>query len=71
MYLISRTDQCVTVGGTPVPFRKGEAVLTEYSYKYSLAEFAALAESAGLETAHVWTDPDAFFSVQYLRVTGS
>ena len=43
-----------------------ERILTEYSHKYTDASFSALAEQAGLRVAHTWTDPDEFFSVQYL-----
>lgn len=68
MHLVSLADQCVRVGSTRIPFREHEHILTEYSYKYSLEGFAALAAAAGFEVMKVWTDPQRLFSVQYLEV---
>jgi len=67
MALVSRCRQVVRVADVPVPFAADERVLTEYSYKYSPEDFAALAERAGLHVSKVWTDPDQLFSVQYLE----
>lgn len=66
MYLISSEDQVVEVAGRPIGFTGGEAICTEYSYKYSLDGFKALAASAGFEVHTVWTDDRCYFSVQYL-----
>lgn len=66
MHLVSLGDQCVRVGGVAIPFRKGETILTEYSYKYSLDRFAALAAAGGFAVEQVWTDERDYFSVQYL-----
>jgi len=68
MRLVSLSDQCVQIGSTRISFREHEPVLTEYSYKYSLEGFAALAAAAGFEVVEVWTDPQRLFSVQYLKV---
>ena len=68
MHLESLRDQTVRVGAETFAFRAGETICTEYSHKYSLEEFAALAEGAGLHVGKVWTDPAALFSVQYLTV---
>ena len=68
MRLVSRKAQRARVAGHSIDFRVGEHILTEYSHKYSLDEFAALARSAGLEAAGAWCDPDALFSVHYLTV---
>ncbi len=68
MRLVSLSDQCVRIGSTRIPFREHEPVLTEYSYKYSLEGFAALAAAAEFEVVKVWTDPERLFSVQYLEV---
>jgi len=54
--LVSRIDQCVTVAGEGFTFSEGEAIHTEYSYKYSIPAFAALAASAGLSLHRYWTD---------------
>ncbi len=64
--IVSRCEQQVEIGRGKVGFRAGEAVRVEYSCKYSLAEFAALADRAGLMVQRVWTDPQQMFSVQYL-----
>ena len=68
MHLVSREDQTVSVGETLVSFRRGETVRTEYSYKYSPSDFAALAERAGLCVNRLWTDAKGWFSVQWLTV---
>lgn len=67
MALVSLCDQVVRIDGSPVRFKNGERVHTEYSYKYTLAEFAALAEKADLSVEETWTDSEELFSVQYLE----
>lgn len=67
MALVSLCDQSVSINGSRVRFKNGERVHTEYSYKYTLAEFAALAEKAGLHVKQTWTDSQELFSVQYLK----
>ncbi|MEO8777780.1 MAG: L-histidine N(alpha)-methyltransferase [Rhodanobacter sp.] len=64
--ILSRCEQQVEVGHTQVRLRSDEAIQVEYSCKYSLDEFAALAGKAGLAVMRVWTDPQQMFSVQYL-----
>jgi dimethylhistidine N-methyltransferase len=66
MHLISTRAQTVVIGQARVSFTADEAVLTECSYKYTLEGFAALAAGAGLRVEQVWTDPQQWFSVQYL-----
>ncbi len=66
MHLMSLTSQIVRLGGAEIQFGEEESILTECSYKYSLADFAGLAESAGLQVRKVWTDTEQRFSVQYL-----
>jgi uncharacterized SAM-dependent methyltransferase len=66
MHLVSRRDQAVLVANRLIKFREGETLLTEYSHKYTTAEFAALAARAGYRAEHVWVDVDRFFSVQFL-----
>jgi dimethylhistidine N-methyltransferase len=68
MHLVSLRPQVVTVEGARFSFERGETILTEYSYKYSLAQFAALAEQAGFRVEQVWTDDAPLFSVEYLTV---
>jgi L-histidine Nalpha-methyltransferase len=67
MHLISRRVQTVHLGGQTIPFRRGESILTEYSWKYDPDDFAALASRAGLRVEATWTDPDDLYSVWYLR----
>jgi uncharacterized SAM-dependent methyltransferase len=66
MHLVSLRAQTVTVGPRAFRFAEGETIHTECSYKYTLAEFAALAAGAGLTVEQVWTDPATLFSVQWL-----
>ena len=65
-HIVSRREQQVKVGRVNVAFREDEAMLVEYSCKYSLADFAALAARAGLAVLRTWTDPAQMFSLQYL-----
>lgn len=66
MHLVSARAQRVTIGGVPITFEEGETIRTEYSHKYSLADFRALADAAGFEVTDVWVDDEQLFSVQYL-----
>jgi len=66
MHLVSLREQTVEVAGELLSFEDGEYILTECSHKYSLDDFAQLAEPAGFQVAKVWTDADQLFSVQYL-----
>ncbi|WP_428268547.1 L-histidine N(alpha)-methyltransferase [Haliangium sp.] len=70
MYLVSMVDQFVTVAGHRFPFRAGETIHTEYSHKYTIEGFRALAAPAGLSVTQVWSDPREYFSVLYLEVAG-
>ena len=68
MYIISNNEQTVKVAGKTVAFAAGERLLTEHSYKYTPAEFKALAEKAGFEARASWMDADARFMVADLLV---
>jgi len=63
--LISSRDQTVSVGPEVISISAGEGILTEYSHKYTLAGFAAMADRAGFRVESVWMDPNRLFSVQY------
>lgn len=65
-HIVSTIAQQVKIGRTLVALREDEAIQVEYSCKYSLADFEALAEKAGLAVMRVWTDAEKMFSVQYL-----
>jgi dimethylhistidine N-methyltransferase len=67
MHLISCKNQYAHIDNTEFFFRKGESILTEYSYKYTIEEFRQLV-SGVFKVEHVWTDDECKFSVQYLSV---
>jgi len=64
--LVSQTDQVFEVADTAFDIADGEAILTEYSHKYTLDGFAAMANAAGFNVEKVWTDAKQLFSVQFL-----
>jgi len=64
--LVSEQDQEFSLGDESFSIGKDEAILTEYSHKYTLEGFAAMAKSAGFSVARVWMDDERLFSVQYL-----
>jgi len=66
MRLVSLEDQVVKVAGRTIAFRRGEHILTEYSHKYSVEEFHALARRAGFRPERTWTDEDGLFSVHFM-----
>ena len=68
MHLVSLGLQTVQIGGQTFEFNQGESIHTENSYKFIVAEFQALAMSAGLEPVKAWWDKDALFSIHFLRV---
>ena len=65
MHLVSLDDQRVRIGDVEIRFHEHETILTEYSYKYSLDDFAELA-STSFDIEQVWTDDRQLFSVQEL-----
>jgi len=67
MHLVSEENQRVRLNGTSISFEKGEDILTEYSYKYSIEDFTNLVSDI-FEVRKVWTDRNNLFSIQYLRV---
>ena len=64
--LISEQDQEFTLGDVSFSIDRDEAILTEYSHKYTPEGFAAMAEAAGFSVERVWMDAGRLFSVQYL-----
>lgn len=67
MHLISKKNQKVTIQDSPIEFRKNETIHTENSYKYTIEEFADLA-SDFFRVNKIWTDPQNYFSIQFLTV---
>ena len=68
MHLVSLVEQTIQLNGTTFSFRKGEHIVTEHSYKYSVDEFAKLAGRSGWTVKRLWTDAANLFSVHYLAV---
>jgi len=66
MHLVSIARQAVNVGDHRFAFEAGESIHTENSYKYSIAEFRALAKSAGFRGVKVWMDPKGLFALHGL-----
>jgi dimethylhistidine N-methyltransferase len=67
IFIESLREQTASAAGRRIHFAAGERIHTEDSYKYSVAEFRDLALKAGFRPAHVWTDPQALFSLHYLE----
>jgi L-histidine Nalpha-methyltransferase len=68
IYIGSLANQEAWIAGKPILFAKSELVHTEYSYKYSIPEFRALAARAGFRPVETWTDRKEMFSVHYFRL---
>lgn len=68
MYLVSDTDQEISLDGETFRFKSGEPIHTENSYKYSLDEVKHLAKQAGMRFIKHWQDDRARFFVVLLQV---
>jgi L-histidine Nalpha-methyltransferase len=68
LYLISEVDQTVVLGTQAFHFQAGERILTEYSYKHTVAGFVSLAHKAGFRFEQIWTDKAGWFGVFYFTV---
>lgn len=66
MHLRARAAHTVRLEGRPFPFRRGETVHTESSYKYAPADFAELARRAGFTPAALWPHDEGLFAVHGL-----
>jgi dimethylhistidine N-methyltransferase len=71
MALVSRRAQQVQLAGRPWPFQAGDALITEYSVKYSPAAFQELASSAGWQPLQRWSDPKGDLSLHLLAQADS
>ncbi len=63
MHLDALQDQHVVWPGGDRLFRRGEAIHTENSYKYTAPAFEALLQEAGFERIRCWTDSQNWFAV--------
>ncbi len=68
MYLVSHAAQTVTIGNERIEFFPDETICTEYSHKYTVDEFAAIAATAGLSLHEQWTDKNRYFAVLHFAV---
>ena len=66
IYVVSKVDQSVQIGDHEIRFEANEAVLTEYSHKYTIEGFTELAATAQFSLHKYWTDPDRLFAVMHL-----
>ena len=69
MYLISRLDHRVRVAGRQFFFAQGDAICTEYSYKYSVGDLNDLASASGFTVERMWFDDARYFCVAYLAAS--
>lgn len=70
MHLVSKRPQRVRIGSRSFVFAAGETLHTENSYKYTPADFAELALSAGWGRRELWIDDRDLFSVQCFEAIG-
>ena len=63
MHLISLRPQTVNIADAAFSFARGEHIITEFSYKYSLPEMIALAGAVGLRFEKIWTDEQKLFGL--------
>jgi dimethylhistidine N-methyltransferase len=68
MHLVSRRAQTVSLGRETIEFEAGETICTEYSHKYTVDEFAAVASAAGLTLRREWTTKKREFAVLHFAV---
>ncbi len=68
MHLVSQQQQQVHIDEHAFQFAKNQAIVTEYSHKYTVEHFEALAEQAGFQRIKTWLDEKQMFSVHYLQV---
>lgn len=66
MRLVSVKPQALDIDGETISFDEGEHIVTEYSHKYSVQMFRALASAAGWSCDSLWVDDDRLFSVHFL-----
>ncbi|HEX7157349.1 MAG TPA: L-histidine N(alpha)-methyltransferase [Burkholderiaceae bacterium] len=67
MHLVANRSQSVRLGAETRRFDAGEAILTEYSHKYTIGGFARMLSDAGFGRQKVWTDDAAWFGVFLAR----
>ena len=71
MSLLARADQHIRWQGGERHFAQGEALLTEYSYKYRKEDFLALLAEAGFSPVQCWHDDQQAFMVCHAQSSHS
>jgi uncharacterized SAM-dependent methyltransferase len=71
MGLVSCSEQEVRLAGRTWHFAAGEALITEYSVKYTPAAFLALARRGGWLPLELWSDPAGDLSLHLLSQADS
>jgi dimethylhistidine N-methyltransferase len=66
--LVSTQRQTATVSGHVFAFDADEPILTEYSHKYTVSGFAAMAAKAGLTLRRTWHDAQQRFAVLHFAL---
>ncbi|MDE2344312.1 MAG: L-histidine N(alpha)-methyltransferase [Betaproteobacteria bacterium] len=66
--LVSRHAQRVHIGNEVFSFAQDEPIRVEISSKYTLDDFAHMAQAAGMVLRQYWTDAQQMFAVCYLEV---
>ena len=65
MHLSAQTPISVRIDGALRAFAAGDLIHTEYSYKYTPAEFTALLQEAGFASVRCWQDRAGDFAVYW------
>ena len=68
LYLESLLQQTVELEEHHFSFAAGERICTEYSHKYTIDGFAAIAESVGLMLRRQWLDENEYFAVLHFAL---
>jgi dimethylhistidine N-methyltransferase len=68
MHLLSLKAQSVHLNGIAYAFEAGETLHTEYSHKFTIEGVKQAAQSEGLQTTAVWTDPQHLFGLIWLDI---
>jgi dimethylhistidine N-methyltransferase len=66
--LVSCCQQQVAVGEETFLLEEDEAIITEYSHKYTIEGFASLAAEVGLTLRRSWTDDKQLFAVLHFAL---
>ena len=71
MHLISQVEQTVQVGPASIPFKEGESIHTENSYKFTVHDFTVLAAKCGFTRDKVWLDTNQHVALLYFERTSN